>query len=139
MRKKLKSRKWIPSHKSSFQILKTSGTSVEHVITFKKSDVVDVRLDEEYKIQMFCRIDAAFDFVTENLTNKVGTLGPNTNALPRRAIKEISDSMRINFGDTIWEIGCGCPKAAFAFSAAACGGFVLATDTCSYFLNLLLA
>jgi precorrin-6B methylase 2 len=76
------------------------------------------------------RIDNAFEFVTSHFTNNVGTLGDGTQALSRPAIKELAIKMSINPGDTIWEFGCGCPKVAFSFSAAACGGVVIATDKC---------
>jgi hypothetical protein len=77
---------------------------------------------------MHGRVDSAFDFVTANFTNKVGNLGDGTDALPRDIIKKLASSMRIGPGDSFWEIGCGCPKVAFAFSAAASGGMVIATD-----------
>lgn len=91
-----------------------------------------MRLDDIEKLALNRRIDIAFDFVSLNLTNKVGTLGEGTQALPRRVIKELASSMRIKPGDTFWEIGCGCPKVAFAFSAAACCGMVIATDLCEF-------
>ncbi len=96
----------------------------------------DERLTEEQKHSMNARIDLAFDFVTANLTNNIGTLGDDTEALHRKVVKALASAMRVRPGDSTWEIGCGCPKLAFSLSAAACSGMVIATDLCMNVLML---
>jgi hypothetical protein len=116
-----------------FTIIIHSSSYNHQLITFKRQDDPDERLTEEEKIHLGQRIDTAFNFVTQYLTDNVGALGAGTQALSRKTIKELAASMRIRPGDTTWEIGCGCPKVSFSFSAAACAGMVIATDTCKVF------
>jgi tRNA A58 N-methylase Trm61 len=48
--------------------------------------------------------------------------------LPRDEIHLLIEHLNVKEGDSFWEIGVGVPFLAFALSAAANGGVVLATD-----------
>jgi hypothetical protein len=73
---------------------------------------------------MRLRIDKAMDHVTKMFPDLPG----GVHALPREEIHLLIAHLGVMDGDTFWEIGVGLPYLAFALSAAAKNGVVLATD-----------
>jgi hypothetical protein len=83
---------------------------------------------EELITEMRAKLFTSYEFVTKHMTGINGDLGPGSEATPLCSAEKLALEIGIKTGDSFWEIGCGAPKLAFAFSAASNGGIVIATD-----------